>query len=198
MENSDMQYKRGNSYLVLHEKINATYGIYLCKVCLSKTTLTHYKVSSGHDKTCGCMNGVKDIEYTITKEGNVQTNGGYFIQTKCAKGYRSFRGVYLHRLVAEKFIPNPLNLQDVNHIDGNKSNNNVNNLEWCTRSHNIKHAWENKLNKGQTGQDSPKRRFTENEINEILLSTLSSRKLALQYGVVKTTILNIRRNKGYA
>lgn len=46
---------------------------------------------------------------------------------------------YIHRIVAEAFIPNPHNLRYVNHIDCNKHNNAVSNLEWCTQSENVMH-----------------------------------------------------------
>jgi len=52
-----------------------------------------------------------------------------------------------HKLVALAFIPNPENKETVNHIDGNKLNNSVYNLEWSTRSENCQHAWDNGLNK---------------------------------------------------
>lgn len=59
---------------------------------------------------------------------------------------RHSKTLYVHRLVATTFIPNPYNKKTVNHIDGNKLNNNINNLEWATQSENNIHAIR-KLNK---------------------------------------------------
>lgn len=50
------------------------------------------------------------------------------------------KSISIHRLVAEHFIPNPDNLPEVNHIDGNKQNNSVGNLEWCSREYNAMHS----------------------------------------------------------
>jgi len=58
----------------------------------------------------------------------------------------------IHRLVAIAFIPNPLNKKFINHIDGNPSNNCVENLEWCTRSENLQHSYD-KL--GRNGRRIP-------------------------------------------
>ena len=52
------------------------------------------------------------------------------------------KGINIHRLVAELFVPNPNNLQTVNHIDGDKTNNNVENLEWCSYSDNEIHSYQ--------------------------------------------------------
>lgn len=74
----------------------------------------------------------------------------------------------VHRLVAETFIPNPNNLPNVNHIDGNKLNNEVSNLEWCNTQHNTIHAYNNVQN-----HKSRARKLTLVDVNNIRLDYAS-------------------------
>ena len=64
--------------------------------------------------------------------------GRFQISLYCDDGLR--RSFYVHRLVAMAFIPNPENKPEINHIDGNPKNNSIDNLEWCDRFENMKHA----------------------------------------------------------
>ena len=75
------------------------------------------------------------------------------------------KSYYVHVLVAKAFIPNPENKTQVNHIDGNKFNNNVENLEWVTPSENIVHAFEKGLSK--SGCKHGRAKFTAEQVREI-------------------------------
>lgn len=67
-------------------------------------------------------------------------NGKGYLRIKLSKENKS-RRVMLHRIIAEAFILNEFNSPFVNHIDGDKKNNQLKNLEWCTQSENVRHAW---------------------------------------------------------
>ncbi len=69
--------------------------------------------------------------------GDINTAGYQRVCLYCKKKKKKF---FRHRLVAELFIDNPNKLQEVNHKDGNKTNNSVQNLEWCDRVHNEREA----------------------------------------------------------
>lgn len=99
----------------------------------------------------------------------------------------------IHRLVAIAFIPNTENKPQVNHINGIKRDNRVDNLEWCTVSENAIHSSKNRLSK--TGEKHWKSKLTEIEVLEIRKSKLSSKLLAEKYNVLQCTISQIKRNK---
>ena len=86
-----------------------------------------------------------------------RTRTGYFlIRLYKNKKQKAF---LIHRIVAQAFIPNPANKSQVNHKDGNKANNCINNLEWCTISENQKHKIHSSFVKtpiiGKFGKDNP-------------------------------------------
>lgn len=64
----------------------------------------------------------------------------HYLQIQLSKN-NCKRGTGVHRIMAEAFIPNPDNLPQVNHIDGNKQNNHISNLEWCSAQHNVIHSY---------------------------------------------------------
>lgn len=103
----------------------------------------------------------------------------------------------IHRLVAEAFIPNPENKPVVNHIDGNKQNNCVENLEWCTTGENLHHAFLTGLRNCE-GVNNPMTKLSQDEVDEIRRTYVkgkhcefNSRGLAKKYGVCPGVILNI-------
>lgn len=80
-----------------------------------------------------------DKSLLVSTYGRVKKNGKLLKQAD-SHGYKVAAGRGVHRLVAITFLPNPDNLPVVNHIDGNRSNNNIDNLEWVSQQDNTKHA----------------------------------------------------------
>lgn len=80
-------------------------------------------------------------------------------------GSRDKKKVFkIHKAVAETFIPNPYNKREVNHIDGNKQNNNVQNLEWVTGAENMRHAAYNGLLHPNRGNEHPSAKLTAEDV----------------------------------
>lgn len=122
---------------------------------------------------------------------NYVTEDGYLKVNLCKNGVS--KRFYVHRLVASQFIPNLLSLPQVNHKDGNKLNNQVSNLEWCTKKENQDHAV--KCNLMQHGESRPSSKLTEKDVIEIykLKGVLKASLIAERYKVSKNTINVILR-----
>ena len=103
---------------------------------------------------------------------------GYYIfnVSGCIKNQR------LHRAVAELFLPNPNPdvFTDVNHKDGNKANNAVSNLEWCTRSENIQHAYNTGLREQPKGEVSPNAKITEEQYAVLVKEFSTDKNLKIE------------------
>lgn len=94
------------------------------------------------DKRVNCpLNGTRLVKSKSIKL-RLEKNGYFCV---VLTRYRDGRRYLVHRLLAETFIPNPENKPYINHIDGVKHNNSLDNLEWCTHKENMQHAFENDL-----------------------------------------------------
>ena len=91
----------------------------------------------------GCIYRRRNDYYVLAAQSNTSRNCRYLIVTGMVYGKQ--KHFYVHRLVAEAYIPNPENKPTINHIDCNPRNNHVSNLEWATHKENSCHAVENGL-----------------------------------------------------
>ncbi len=103
---------------------------------------------------------------------------------------------YVHRLVADKYIRNPANKRTVNHKNGIKNDNRVENLEWNTNKENLQHAYDTGLN-----NQNHRRKLTMEQVREIRSKYIpykySMDRLCKEYEVSHTTIKFIIKNKSY-
>jgi DNA-binding XRE family transcriptional regulator len=120
---------------------------------------------------------------------------GYISACLCRENQKALKRV--NRLVAFAFIPNENNLLEVNHIDGNKLNNYVENLEWVTNSENKIHAYKTGLlsRKGVKNCCAKLNEEKAQQIRELCKNGISQRIIAKHFGVSKQTVSDIKNNK---
>lgn len=144
--------------------------------------------------------------YSIAR-GTLKKLKGYM-----ASGYRKveyhLRGkreyCFIHRLVAEAFLDKVEGCDVVNHIDGNKLNNHVSNLEWVTYSENSKHAQENNLTPkppiryGSKNNKSILAEYQIKTIRKMFADGMSNKEIAEYYGVSRDCIYDIRTGRSWS
>lgn len=143
---------------------------------------------------------ITGTDYWITNDGSVysvkfnrtrklvgrEQSGGYLQVALSTKGV--VEDWLVHRLVATYFIDNPDRLEMINHKDGNKLNNRVENLEWCSSKQNVNHSI-------KTGLRTGIRRLNFILAEEIRRSNLPTKLLSKIYGVSRSAITRIKQNK---
>lgn len=148
----------------------------------------------------------RNTPYEVSDQGEVRRDGRVLACHVNQGGYRQLSlsvntvrtTALVHRMVAETFIPNPAGKPQVNHIDGDKLNNDVSNLEWCTAGENIRHALETGLRVMPAGEDASNARLTADQVLEIRRryadgSTQSD--LSAEFGVGQPSIHRIVSGK---
>lgn len=147
--------------------------------------------------------------YLVYEDGKVQNkntlrflkpdvNRGYKRVTLCHDGITTRHLV--HRLVAEAFVPNPEGKPHVNHLDGNPSNNNVDNLEWCTPSENEYHSYRALSKQVPKGINRWNSKFSDEDVNDIIAYAKQNgmRATGRAFSCSHTYVSELVRNNGRA
>lgn len=129
-----------------------------------------------------------------------QINKRGYESLKLSRGGKSIRFL-VHRLVLIAFIPNPENKEQVNHIDCNKRNNYLENLEWSTQSENMRHSFDNNLH-NKAGDNHPSHKLSGEQVIEIRKNNTPRTKrlidIAEEYNVSFYCISDLLRGKTWS
>ena len=146
------------------------------------------------DRTIIRSNG-RDYNHSGKLKKLIKIKSGYLQVGVTDTSKKLHKTLYVHRLVAETFIPNTENKPQVNHKDGNKLNNSVHNLEWATQNENMKHAYDSKLKYGLSGENNPTSKLREDDVRFIRESNLKNVELSKMFNVSKSNITSIIKRK---
>lgn len=122
-------------------------------------------------------------------------NNGYPMVSLCING--ECKRYLVHRLVATVFLTNPLNKAYVNHIDGNKQNSNLENLEWSTPRENSIHAHKNGLANVGRGERQHSAKLNVDKVKFIRESSKTIKELAMMFDVSKQAIRNVKMKRSW-
>lgn len=146
-----------------------------------------------HTWFTGNKNSKRSIDEYIMKP---RLNKGYNVIDVSLNGVKKILKV--HRLIAIAFIPNPENKKFINHKDLDRSNNDLENLEWCTSKENAIHARKNREFKKHfnhaKGESVATSKLTTEQVLQIRETNLSNKEIAVQYSVDPSTISRIKSN----